>query len=227
MNKSQLLILILIGIIFGLIFIPIRNYRKKISQLEQLKFQGKTDTIYIPEIFQIPEPYEIPISPSEIKIYEKDTLPKFSIFTLEGNDIILSNPLNNDSLKVSKNFINQFPHNSKLLNLELTRTQLNLGLLNISGIPQSYNYSIDLENYKYSYIENQLTAKKLSTFKKISLYMDTYYQYRIFNNFHDIGLNLNLDTKSLKYKIGINGFYYPKLQKNPGWDLTVGISYKF
>lgn len=96
--------------------------------------------------------------------------------------------------------------------------------MDINGTTHEDQYILDLSQYNYQYVGNKLTSKKVN---RVKLYPEIGYTYRPLNKLHDIDLSINFKTTRINYKVGLNGFYYPSFQKNPGWDFVLGISYKF
>lgn len=219
-----LAILILFSMI-GVSWVTYKITKRKFKKESSNNFENqKTDTVYIPEIFTIPEPFEIIMNPSKVEIYRKDTTSKYNEFSLREKDLVLFTPNRLDSLIIDLNYLKNLPMNPKLLSLDLNQNQLSLGLLDINGITSRISYPLNLQNYSYRWNGNFLTSKKQPNFK---FYPTLGYQYRILNNFHDIDLKLNFKTRGFNYELGLNGFYYPKFKSDPGWDITIGLTYDF
>lgn len=208
-----------------LICIYFRQCEKVKTLKEDLKRVSlKTDTVHISKIFEIPKPYPEYLKPEVIKIYLRDTIIKWDNISLTGKDVVLSTTSNKDSILINNLFLSTYPFNEKLLYLGLMKNQLTLSLLDIGGDTKSYLYTIDLESYAYSYSYQNMSYKKI---KKLHIKPFVEYSYRPLNNFQDLELGLNLKTKVINYKLGLSGFYYPSIQKNPGWDLKFSIIYNF
>ena len=86
-------------------------------------------------------------------------------------------------------------------------------------------YSVDILNNSYNYVNNTLTSKKKSFIKKLSPYVEA--QYRPFNNLMDLNLGLKYNTRKINYEIGFNTFYYPEFSKSLGADLYLKLNYTF
>lgn len=219
--KSIGLAILLVLAMVGISWIIYKVTRIKFENKRNIGI-SKTDTIYISEIFTIPEPYEIVLNPAVIEIYKTDTTSKYNEFSLREKDLVLFTPNHVDSVSLSKIYLNTLPFNPKLLHIDLTQNQLSLGLMDIEGNTRRDIYPLDLSNYRYQWSNNQLTQK---TIRRIKFEPTIGYQYRPLNNLHDMDLYLNLKTKGFNYKFGLNGFYYPKLHTNPSWDFVIGITY--
>lgn len=89
----------------------------------------------------------------------------------------------------------------------------------------SKDFELNLDFYKYNWVNNQLTYKPLPFYQRIKPY--AYISYRYFHNVIDGGIGLSFKTKTLIYKVGINTFYYPQYKKDLGLDLELKLEYNF
>ena len=89
----------------------------------------------------------------------------------------------------------------------------------------SKDFELDLDFYKYNWVNNQLTRKPINFLERFKPY--TYISYRYFHNVMDAGFGLSFKTKTLIYKVGVNTFYYPKHKKDFGLDLEFKLEYNF
>ena len=89
----------------------------------------------------------------------------------------------------------------------------------------SKDFELDLDFYKYNWVNNQLTSKPINFLERFKPY--TYISYRYFHNAMDAGFGLSFKTKTLIYKVGVNTFYYPKYKKDLGLDLEFKLEYNF
>lgn len=89
----------------------------------------------------------------------------------------------------------------------------------------SKDFELNLDFYKYNWVNNQLTYKPLPIYQRIKPY--AYISYRYFHNVMDGGIGLSFKTKTLIYKVGINTFYYPQYKKDLGLDLELKLEYNF
>ena len=87
----------------------------------------------------------------------------------------------------------------------------------------SKDFELDLDFYKYNWVNNQLTRKPINFLERFKPY--TYISYRYFHNVMDAGFGLSFKTKTLIYKVGVNTFYYPKYKKDFGLDLEFKLEY--
>ena len=89
----------------------------------------------------------------------------------------------------------------------------------------SKDFELNLDFYKYNWVNGQLTCKPISFFQRFKPY--AYVSYRYFHNTFDGGIGLSFKTKTLIYKVGINTFYYPQYKKDLGLDLELKLEYNF
>lgn len=89
----------------------------------------------------------------------------------------------------------------------------------------SKDFELDLDFYKYNWVNNQLTRKPINFLERFKPY--TYISYRYFHNVMDAGFGLSFKTKTLIYKVGVNTFYYPKYKKDLRLDLEFKLEYNF
>ena len=111
--------------------------------------------------------------------------------------------------------------------VELNKDRFKFTFQDTLGNLTQLDYEINPNKYRYIWVDGQLTTEKLSWYKKVSFKPYVQTEYRILNNLLDVEAGIKLKTEHLNYSVGINGFYYPKFQKNPGWDVKVGIQYEF
>ena len=98
-------ILILFSMI-GISWVTYKITKRKFKKESSNNFENqKTDTVYIPEIFTIPEPFEIIMNPSKVEIYRKDTTSKYNEFSLREKDLVLFTPNRLDSLIIDLNYL--------------------------------------------------------------------------------------------------------------------------
>lgn len=89
----------------------------------------------------------------------------------------------------------------------------------------SKDFELNLDFYKYNWVNNQLTYKPIPIYQRIKPY--AYISYKYFHNVIDGGIGLSFKTKTLIYKVGINTFYYPQYKKDLGLDLELKLEYNF
>lgn len=166
-----------------------------------------TDTIYLRKDF-LPISYDNLLNPSRILLYNyknpSDSQPNI---TAGSSDSIIS-------------------EKDSLVQLVIDKNQLTLSFLNQnSGIYSSRLFNIDPNNYKYSWYNGKLTTQEIKS--RIRLVPYVYGKYRLFNNLWDLGTGISIETKRFNYKLGINGFYYPRYFSGIKTDLELVVTYKF
>lgn len=88
-------------------------------------------------------------------------------------------------------------------------------------------FKIKPNEYQYTWVDGKLTAKRLSSWKRLEVKPYTSFSYRPFNNLWDLEAGISFKTKSLNYNLGVSGFYYPQWQSKPGIDAQIRITYNF
>lgn len=111
--------------------------------------------------------------------------------------------------------------------VELNKNHFKFTFQDSLGNVSQLDYEIHPEKYQYLWVDGMLTTQKLPWHKRVSLKPFAEASYRPINNLLDVEAGLKLKTQHVNYSVGINGFYYPKFQKNPGWDVRIGIQYEF
>ena len=123
----------------------------------------------------------------------------------------------------------QVIHNDSLVQFLLDKRHLQVSSvyktdsLTLGSI--SKDFELNLDFYKYNWVNNQLTYKPIPIYQRIKPY--AYISYRYFHNTFDGGIGLSFKTKTLIYKVGINTFYYPQYKKDLGLDLELKLEYNF
>lgn len=198
--KYKIATFLLLGITIILCFTYFRQ-RQEISQLQkQPKVIGNTDTVYVSKSYK------------PVKGYSTKVLPKY-VF-LYGKNWKESKEVNKDSIQKGDSLVQALLNKDKL-NLSFFRPSLD-GFF-------TEEYKINLDKYQYNWINGNLTQKEVGFKLKVEPY--AYLKYRYFNKLADLGIGISFKTRRISYKVGINGFYYPNLQKNPGTDLEISITY--
>jgi len=182
-----------------------------------------TDTIQVPVPYEVPVPYPKEVPPKIVYQYYSgfDSITLDSLlWRISENELLIE--YMSQSLSYNERFLVSYPLNPKLLSFDLNRDSMNLSLLNPDGDLFSYNYPIDLNNFKYRWVDHQLTRKNdilpVTKNKEVSLYGNVGYDFvglspiiglyidKPFGKFRayssaDIGL-LNVKASSLKVGIG-------------------------
>lgn len=215
--KKNLRVLFTLGLLGLTIYFCFRNsqlhQRVKQLQIVQGSTSSKSDTVYSTKPFIPIQAYPTIQVPNIVTFYPNQKKRSKSAASSsngsgsaandEGCDSLVQFLLDNSHLKVYS------VHNIDSITLGST----------------SKDFELDLDFYKYNWVNNQLTRKPISFIKRFKPY--TYISYRYFHNVMDAGFGLSFKTKTLIYKVGVNTFYYPKYKKDLGLDLEFKLEYNF
>lgn len=217
-NKN-LRVIFTLGLLGLTIYICFRNIqlRQQVNKLQETRrtflSKSKSDTVYSTKPFLPIRDYPIIQVPSMVTYYGqvKEVRP----------------PSNNQEL-INRSS-DQVIHNDSLVQFLLDNSHLKVSSvyktdsLTLGSI--SKDFELNLDFYKYNWVNNQLTYKPLPILQRIKPY--AYISYRYFHNVIDGGIGLSFKTKTIIYKVGINTFYYPQYKKDLGLDLELKLEYNF
>lgn len=217
-NKN-LRVIFTLGLLGLTIYLCFRNFQlhQQVKQLQivQSSTSSKSDTVYSTKPYSPVVGYPTIQVPNIITFYPNQKRSSFNSTTSdiaslndsatngEGSDSLVQFLLDNSHLKVYS------VHTTDSITLGST----------------SKDFELDLDFYKYNWVNNQLTRKPISFLERFKPY--TYISYRYFHNVMDAGFGLSFKTKTLIYKVGVNTFYYPKYKKDLGLDLEFKLEYNF
>lgn len=215
--KKNLRVLFTLGLLGLTIYLCFRNSQlhQQVKQLQivQGSTSSKSDTVYSTRPFLPIQAYPTIQVPNIVTFYPNQKKRSKSAASSsngsgsaandEGCDSLVQFLLDNSHLKVYS------VHNIDSITLGST----------------SKDFELDLDFYKYNWVNNQLTRKPIHFIKRFKPY--TYISYRYFHNVMDAGFGLSFKTKTLIYKVGVNTFYYPKYKKDLGLDLEFKLEYNF
>lgn len=217
-NKN-LRVIFTLGLLGLTIYLCFRNIQlhqqvNKLQEIRRTSFsKSKSDTVYSTKPFLPIKAYPIIQVPNMVTYYDqvKEVRPssnnqeliKRSSDQVIHKDSLVQFLLDNSHLKVSSVY--------KTDSLTLGST--------------SKDFELNLDFYKYNWVNNQLTYKPIPIYQRIKPY--AYISYRYFHNVIDGGIGLSFKTKTLIYKVGINTFYYPQYKKDLGLDLEFKLEYNF
>lgn len=215
-NKN-LRVIFTLGLLGLTIYFCFRNFQlhQQVKQLQivQGSTSSKSDTVYSTKPFLPIQAYPTIQVPNIVTFYHNQKKRSKSAASSsngsgsaandEGCDSLVQFLLDNSHLKVYS------VHNIDSITLGST----------------SKDFELDLDFYKYNWVNNQLTRKPINFLERFKPY--TYISYRYFHNVMDAGFGLSFKTKTLIYKVGVNTFYYPKYKKDFGLDLEFKLEYNF
>ena len=214
-NKN-LRVIFTLGLLGLTIYLCFRNFQLH-QQVKQLKIVQnstsiKSDTVYSTKPYSPVVGYPTIQVPNIVTFYSNQKRSNSAASSTNGSgsatndvgcDSLVQFLLDNSHLKVYS------VHNIDSITLGST----------------SKDFELDLDFYKYNWVNNQLTRKPINFLERFKPY--TYISYRYFHNVMDAGFGLSFKTKTLIYKVGVNTFYYPKYKKDFGLDLEFKLEYNF
>lgn len=217
-NKN-LRVIFTLGLLGLTIYLCFRNIqlRQQVNKLQETRrtflSKSKSDTVYSTKPFLPIKDYPIIQVPNMVTYYGqvKEVRP----------------PSNNQEL--IKRSSDQVIHNDSLVQFLLDNSHLKVSSVyktdSLTLGSTSKDFELNLDFYKYNWVNNQLTYKPIPILQRIKPY--AYISYRYFHNVIDGGIGLSFKTKTLIYKVGINTFYYPQYKKDLGLDLELKLEYNF
>lgn len=214
-NKN-LRVIFTLGLLGLTIYLCFRNLQlhQQVKQLQivQNSTSSKSDTVYSTKPYSPVVGYPTIQVPNIVTFYSNQKRSNSAASSTNGSgsatndvgcDSLVQFLLDNSHLKVYS------VHNIDSITLGST----------------SKDFELDLDFYKYNWVNNQLTRKPINFLERFKPY--TYISYRYFHNVMDAGFGLSFKTKTLIYKVGVNTFYYPKYKKDLGLDLEFKLEYNF
>lgn len=217
-NKN-LRVIFTLGLLGLTIYLCFRNIQlhQQVNKLQKTRrnsfSKSKSDTVYSTKLY------------SPIQAYPVIQVP--NMVTYYGQVKEVRPPSNNQEL--IKRSSDQVIHNDSLVQFLLDSSHLKVSsVYKIDSLTlgsTSKDFELNLDFYKYNWVNGQLTCKPISFFQRFKPY--AYVSYRYFHNTLDGGLGLSFKTKTFIYKVGINTFYYPKYRSNIGLDLELKLEYNF
>ena len=227
-NLRVIFTLGLLGLTIYLCFRNIQLHQQvnKLQETRRTSFsKPKSDTVYSTKPYSPIQAYPVIQVPNIVTYYpgykykpvdpsqSLGLIPITSTTKSAGNLDQASMVNNNDSLV-------QFLLDKRHLQVSSVYKTDSLTLGSISK-----DFELNLDFYKYNWVNGQLTCKPISFFQRFKPY--AYVSYRYFHNVMDGGIGLSFKTKTLNYKLGINTFYYPQYKKDLGLDLELKLEYNF
>lgn len=224
MNKTTKVLLIVITILaialgFCIYFLTeVRNV-----QIPDGTEQEKPDTVYMTKFVPY-KPYELPYKPYKYFFFtEKETIEVEKIEVVHDTVTVYTN--DSTQFQYNSQFLTQYTTASKLIQLLLDDTSLSLSLLNTQGQLSTQYFQLDLDKFKYNYQPGGMTYEKNNFFKRLHPFGEV--MVRPLNLMLDANIGIYHKTGKIKYELGLNGFYYPTVQKLPGYDIYFKLRYEF
>ena len=214
--KNNLRVIFTLGLLGLTIYFCFRNFQlhQQVKQLQivQSSTSSKSDTVYSTKPYSPVVGYPTIQVPNIVTFYSNQKRSNSAASSTNGSgsatndggsDSLVQFLLDNSHLKVYS------VHNIDSITLGST----------------SKDFELDLDFYKYNWVNNQLTRKPINFLERFKPY--TYISYRYFHNVIDAGFGLSFKTKTLIYKVGVNTLYYPEYKKDFGLDLEFKLEYNF
>lgn len=214
------LIYLLIGCLLGLLIIDIFDKPDGVKYIDTPSF---VDTVFVDRYLKPEKEYKYIEVPKQITVWKYDTVFVDSIKLVKDTIVIYQD--NGVKLDISTQFLTQYPYNDKLISMVLSDKKLDLNLLSTNGNLYSKNHAINTKLYTYNYINNDLTFKRKPFFQRFSPVAQ--FTIRPFHNLYDIDLGLRYNTSKFNYELGLNSFYYPRINNSLGIDLYLRANYIF
>lgn len=238
-NISKFIVLLLIALTTIYLCLRIYTLEKENNvqrkYIDELSNNQRTDTIYLDKVYTEPKVYSNTLNPELVTVTK---LPKNHNHHVHVNG---SKPSTVwfDSLKKGEGFkesistdievhqslsTNSGPSRDSLISFSFSVNRLTTThILDTTVISKDFN--IDVSRYQYLYMNGNLSYKKIPIKKRLDPYIEL--SYRPFNNMADLTGGIYFETSKFNYKLGLNMFYYPKLQNKIGSDVRLSITYKF
>ena len=226
---KNLRVIFTLGLLGLTIYLCFRNIqlRQQVNKLQETRrtflSKSKSDTVYSTKPYSPIQAYPVIQVPNIVTYYPgyKPVDPSKSL----GLTPITSTTKSAGNLDQTPMVIN----NDSLVQFLLDKRHLQVSsVYKIDSLTlgsTSKDFELNLDFYKYNWVNGQLTCKPISFFQRFKPY--AYVSYRYFHNTLDGGIGLSFKTKTLIYKVGINTFYYPQYKKDLGLDLELKLEYNF
>lgn len=175
----------------------------------------KTDTVYKDSsTIHPPRPHPDVVKPSKVTLpTESKSLGELNPDHLASEEAILQDA-------------GTSPRDS-LIGFNLNKNLFTLTFQNPTFGYHTAEFKVKPTEYNYIWVDGKLTAKKLPLYKRLEIKPNISLSYRPIHNLWDLDAGLSFKTKSLNYNLGINAFYYPRWQSQPGLDAQIRITYNF
>lgn len=217
-NKN-LRVIFTLGLLGLTIYFCFRNIqlRQQVNKLQETRrtsfSKSKSDTVYSTKPYSPIQAYPVIQVPNIVTFYSNQKKRSNSAASSSNGSGSATNDVGCDSLV-------QFLLDNSHLKVYSVH---NIDSITLGST--SKDFELDLDFYKYNWVNNQLTRKPINFLERFKPY--TYISYRYFHNVMDAGFGLSFKTKTLIYKVGVNTFYYPKYKKDFGLDLEFKLEYNF
>ena len=185
----------------------------------------KTDSIYKEKYFKLKKEFDNKTPPKEVVIW-KPGLTKIDTMYIVPNDIIFYIEGLEESIRVSKQFLAQYPHNHKLIEFNLKRDSLDITTLDKEANMVTKKYPLYLNHFKYRWVKNELSHDEISykenkdKLKWDELYFN--YGFRVESSKHNLGFEYNL--RPGRFKVDLESNF--TIEQNPKLYINAKIGYR-
>lgn len=131
-------------------------------------------------------------------------------------------------IAISDKFLKNYPEASKLINFNLNRDELSLGLLTIEGNTFEKTYPLYLDTYDYAWFDNKLhyyetSVKKpfISGNKRVSDLI-AYIDYRFLDKTPKLELEYSINLNRFKLRTSTNYIF----RENDPFEIQAGVGYR-
>lgn len=225
---KNLRVIFTLGLLGLTIYLCFRNIQlhQQVNKLRETKrtsfSKPKSDTVYSTKPYSPIQAYPVIQVPNIVTYYPGYKLvdPSRSLRITHTSTTKSAGNLDQSSMVNNNDSLVQFLLDKRHLQVSSVYKTDSLTLGSISK-----DFELNLDFYKYNWVNGQLTCKPISFFQRFKTY--AYVSYRYFHNTLDGGIGLSFKTKTLIYKVGINTFYYPQYKKDLGLDLELKLEYNF
>ena len=220
-NKILLIAITILTIALGTCIYFLTDVRN--VQIPTGTEQEKPDTVYLTKFIPV-ESYKYKNIASKLYFFtEVDTVEIEKLKLL--HDTVRVYTTDSTKIDYSSQFFTQYSEASKLIQLLLDNEKLSLSLFSTQGQLTTQEFDLDLNKFKYNYQSGNMTYTKTSVFKRLHPFAEI--MVRPMNLLLDANVGIYHKTGNFNYELGLNGFYYPRLKNQPGWDLYFKLRYDF
>lgn len=209
---------IYLGIITILgIVVLVQGFNKKTQNIPNNTYNYKTDTTYLKkeykelreEIKTLKKGLEGMVKTPPKNIYYYNTTQVTNPIDKIPDSLVYIVPKTNEKIVIADNYIKNFPKADKLIDFTLTREQLVMGLVDISGVVKQKDWPIYLDRYDYYWYGNSLHNIKREKEYKYSdpdiwkkLYINAGYDY--IQQRAQVGIDYGVEIGRFKIQAGAN-----------------------
>lgn len=184
----------------------------------------QTETVYVSRPYKPSKPLKFPTFPRYVFFYQKGRIDTITHVEIQHDSLFFYYKDTVDY--VNHAFLTQYPWTERLIQLSISRNTIDISSQDTDGQVQMRNYEVDLNKYRYLYVNNEMTYERNRTsFFKVKPFIST--QYRPINKLYDVNFGVTHNTSNFQYEVGINAHYYPKYTKKLGGDVYLQLKYQF